>query len=87
MQPLPIGTAVPDKVRRATLRLGADLGASLVSIGDLDRALNAPISGMSPASEGPPRMAVNLSSRDVNNGLMKTKSPHHNPMEEEFDFI
>ena len=87
MQPLPIGTAVPGKVRRAALYLRADLSASLIPVGDLGRALYSPIFGTSPASEGPPRTAVNLPSRDVNDGLMKTKSPHHDPMEKEFDFI
>ena len=87
MQPLPIGRAVPGKVRRAAHHLGTDFGASLVPIGDLGRALYSSISGASPASERPLRTAVNLPSRDVNDGLMKTKSPHHDPMEKEFDFI
>ena len=79
--------AVPGKVRRTALRLGADFGASLVLIRDLGHALNVPVSRMPFASERPPGMAVDLPSQDVNNGLMKTKRPHHDPMEKEFDFI
>ena len=87
MQPLPVSTTVPSKVRRAALCLGADFGASLVLIGDLGRALNAPISGTPSAAEGSPRTTIDFPSQDVNNGLMKTKGPHHDPMEKEFDFI
>ena len=87
LQPLPVGTAVPHKVCRAALRLRADFGTSLVPINNLGRALNPPVLGMPSAAEGPPRTAINLPSWDVNNGLMKTKSPHHDPIEKEFDFI
>ena len=87
MQSGSLGTAVPSKVRRATLCLRAELGASLVPVGNLRRALNGPSSGTSPAVKGPPRTAVDLPSWDVDNGLMKTKGPHHDPVEKEFDFI
>ena len=32
-------------------------------------------------------MSVYLPGRDVYNGLMKTKGPHHDAVEKEFDFI
>ena len=87
LQPLPAGTAVPGKVRRAALCLRADLGASLVPVGDLGHTLYAPVSGTSSTVEGPPRTTIYLPGRDVHNGLMKTKGPHHDPVEKEFDFI
>ena len=87
MQPLAVGTAVPGKVRRAALCLRADFGASLVPVSDVGRALNPLVSGTFPPSEGLPRTTIYFPSRDVNNGLMKTKGPHHDPMEKEFDFI
>ena len=87
LQPLSVDTAVPSKVRRTALRLGADLGASLLPVCNLGSALDSPIPGTSLAVERSPGMAVYLPSWDVNNGLMKTESPHHDPMEKEFDFI
>ena len=79
--------AVPCKVRRAALYLRADFGASLVPIGDLGHALNTPIPRTPSASEGSSGTTIDFPNRDVNNGLMKIKRPHHDPVEKEFDFI
>ena len=79
--------AVPREVRHSTLCLRADFRASFIPVGDLGRALDPPISRMPSASERLPRTIVYLPGRDVYNGLMKTKRPHHDPMEKEFDFI
>ena len=87
LESLTVSAAVPREVRHATLRLRADLGASFIPVGDLGCALDPSISRTSSASERPPRTTVYLLGRDVYNGLMKTKGPHHDLVEKEFDFI
>ena len=87
LESLPVSAAVPCEVRHAVLCFRADLGASFVPVHDLGCALDPPVSRTPSASKGPPRTTIYLPGRDVHNGLMKTKGPHHNPVEKEFDFI
>ena len=87
LQSLPVNAAVPSEVRHAVLRLRAHFCASFIPVGDLGRALYSPIPCTPSAPERPPRTPVYLPGRDVYNGLMKTKGPHHDPVEKEFDFI
>ena len=51
LQSLPVGITVPSQIRRTTLCLGANLGASLIPVCDLGCALNPSISGLSLAAE------------------------------------